>query len=196
MSETDNAKLDDSIPNYDPDDASKYDPVVKNFEYLEHPADIQLHSWGHDLKESFQSAATSLYNYMCPVDQIFPSDSREILITPSKSFEDFEEAEVNHSSNDLYTENLNRLLFTWLDECLFLATCDPFFIARELEIVEFDETKFHIRAILYGEPFDIYKHQQGTEVKAITYSAMKILQHEDEEMDDRRRCEVFCIVDI
>jgi len=207
----------------------KYDPVTKNFEYLEHPADIQLHSWGEDLRLAFQSSALAMFNYMTDVNQIEPDSTREIFITAETHLadEDFDGEKVHQSmvedglnenfSNQMKSENfeenpednenvadgkslyqstIQRLLFTWLDECLYLATCDPFFIAREIEIIEFDEINFHLRAILYGEPFDLYKHQQGTEIKAITYSAMKVIQHEDEEMDDRRRCEIYCIVDI
>ena len=41
----------------------------------------------------------------------------------------------------------------------------------------------------YGEPFEIGKHPQGTEVKAITYSNMQIY-------DDHDKHEVFVIIDI
>ena len=40
-----------------------------------------------------------------------------------------------------------------------------------------------------GEKFDLEKHPQGTEVKAITYSAMQIHEKAD-------RCDLYVIVDI
>lgn len=55
--------------------------------------------------------------------------------------------------------------------------------------MEFDKTNFHIKAAAYGEEFQIGKHPQGTEVKAITYSNMQV--HENE-----GKCEVFVIIDI
>jgi SHS2 domain-containing protein len=55
--------------------------------------------------------------------------------------------------------------------------------------VEFDQSSWKIRAELYGEEFDLEKHPQGTEVKAITYSNMQV--HEDGE-----KKEVFVIIDI
>lgn len=58
-------------------------------------------------------------------------------------------------------------------------------------ITEFDRENFKIKAVGYGEPFDIQKHPQGTEVKAITYSAMQV--YDDEEKDQH---EVFVIIDI
>lgn len=55
--------------------------------------------------------------------------------------------------------------------------------------MEFDRTSFRIKAALYGEEFQIGKHPQGTEVKAITYSNMQV--HENE-----GKREVFVIIDI
>lgn len=48
---------------------------------------------------------------------------------------------------------------------------------------------FFVFFFRYGEPFDIAKHPQGTEVKAITYSNMQIY-------DDEDKHEVFVIIDI
>ena len=58
-----------------------------------------------------------------------------------------------------------------------------------MKITEFDKSNFSIKAKGYGETFDLSKHPQGTEVKAITYSNMQI--HESEKM-----CEVYVIIDI
>jgi len=44
---------------------------------------------------------------------------------------------------------------------------------------------------VYGEEFMIGKHTQGAEVKAITYSAMQILDRPEAD-----RPEVFVIIDI
>ena len=48
---------------------------------------------------------------------------------------------------------------------------------------------FTVKAVLHGEIFDLRKHPQGTEIKAITYSAMKIEQVEN-------RSDLYVIVDI
>ena len=58
-------------------------------------------------------------------------------------------------------------------------------------------TEPYLRATLYGEFYEpLGRHGQGTEVKAITYSAMQIVEHTDEEMDETKRCEIFVVVDI
>jgi SHS2 domain-containing protein len=58
-----------------------------------------------------------------------------------------------------------------------------------VKITEFDLENFKIRAIGYGETFDLSKHPQGTEVKAITYSNMQV-----HDTDDKH--EVYVIIDI
>ena len=41
-----------------------------SFEYLDHTADIQIHSWGRTLGEAFEHAGHAMYNYMVPLDCI------------------------------------------------------------------------------------------------------------------------------
>jgi SHS2 domain-containing protein len=58
-----------------------------------------------------------------------------------------------------------------------------------VKIVTFDAENFKITAEAYGEPFDLAKHPQGTEIKAITYASMQVIDEVDKH-------EVFVIVDI
>lgn len=81
------------------------------------------------------------------------------------------------------------LLYYFLDELLFLFSAEPYLISKKVRIDLFDETNFKIKATCFGEPFDLGKHPQGTEVKAITYSAMQIVKVND-------KMEIFVIIDI
>jgi len=56
-------------------------------------------------------------------------------------------------------------------------------------VTSFDRVNLRLKAIGYGETFDIHKHPQGTEVKAITYSNMQI--HEED-----GKADVYVIIDI
>ena len=96
-----------------------------------------------------------------------------------------------------------------MDELLFNFNADPFFVPFKIEITKFDrrnstketsentgdesanndENIIEIEAIGFGETFDLQKHPQGTEVKAITYSAMQVNENPN-------FCEVFVIIDI
>lgn len=151
------------------EELSRYENVVKNFEYLDHTADVQIHSWGEDLSEAFEQNAMGMFNYMTDINGVVPKSCREISVE---------------------ADDLESLLYRYLDELLFLMSGEPYFIPREVKITEFDEEKFRINAVGYGEEFDLKRHGgQGTEIKAITYSAMNI-------SINKGRADVFVIVDI
>ena len=39
-------------------------PKQKDYEYLDHTADVQIHCWGKSLQETFEQAAVAMYGYM------------------------------------------------------------------------------------------------------------------------------------
>jgi len=139
------------------------------YEYLDHTADVQLHAWGDDLKEAFEQLAISMFGYMTEIDTVDMLEESEEIVAEG--------------------HDMLSLIFHWLDEWLFLFSADPFFIARKVKIKEFDLENFKITAVGYGEQFDLDKHPQGTEVKAVTYSNMQFY-------DDETKHEMFVIIDI
>ncbi|KAK0080021.1 hypothetical protein PV325_000533 [Microctonus aethiopoides] len=140
------------------------------YEYLDHTADVQLHAWGDTMIEAFEQCGNAMFGYMTEIDSV------EIL-------------QVHHIEAEGH--DLQSLLFHFLDELLFMFSAEPFLVAKKVKITEFDGDKFCIKATAYGEEFTIGKHPQGAEIKAITYSAMQILDRPEVE-----RPEVFVIVDI
>lgn len=143
----------------------------KKYEYLDHTADVQLHSWGETLKESFEQLAVSMFGYMTEIDKVQMTTTHEI--------------EIHMDAED----DILNLVYKWLDEWLFNFSAEPFFIARKVIIDEFDIEKGYIKATGYGEQFSLDKHPQGTEVKAITYSNMQV--HKDKPTND-----IYVIIDI
>ena len=139
-------------------------------------ADVQLHAWGNDLKQAFEQCAVSMFGYMTELDTVEECYSHTIESTG---------------------HDLQSALYNFLDEQLFCFSADPFFIPFKIEILEFTrnqteeegEEDISIKAVGFGETFSLEKHPQGTEVKAITYSAMQINQSVN-------TCEVFVIIDI
>ena len=95
-----------------------------------------------------------------------------------------QEEEVSVEGHDM-----ESLLYNFLDEVLFLFNADPFLTCKDIKIAEFDKENFRLQAVCKGEPFDLSKHPQGTEIKAITYSNMQIYDHDSKH-------EVFVIIDI
>jgi SHS2 domain-containing protein len=143
----------------------------KKYEYLDHTADVQLHSWGETLQESFEQVAIAMFAYMTDIEKVDMSTEQEIEI-------------ILDAEDDIL-----NLVFKWLDEWLFVFSAEPFFIPRKISITEFEPDKGYIKAIGYGEQFNLAKHPQGTEVKAITYSNMQV--HKDKPTND-----IYVIIDI
>uniref|UniRef100_A0A1Y1MHT1 Archease domain-containing protein n=1 Tax=Photinus pyralis TaxID=7054 RepID=A0A1Y1MHT1_PHOPY len=142
------------------------------YEYLDHTADVQLHAWGDTLKEAFEQCGMAMFGYMTTLSTVEIRDVHTI----------------EASGHDL-----ESLLFHFLDELLFLFSCDPFLICSKLVITEFktEGEELSVSCKCYGEEFTLGKHPQGTEVKAITYSAMQIVAE-----PERNEYEVFVIIDI
>eukprot|EP00658_Telonema_sp_P-2_P037764 TRINITY_DN27147_c0_g2_i1.p1 TRINITY_DN27147_c0_g2~~TRINITY_DN27147_c0_g2_i1.p1 ORF type:complete len:112 (-),score=28.09 TRINITY_DN27147_c0_g2_i1:198-533(-) len=111
-----------------------------------------------------------MFNYMTDLRFVAATESRSVTVTG---------------------HDLHALLFNWLDECLFLFAGGDLFVVKHVRIGEFKKTSdgLVLTASLAGERFDRGKHPQGTEVKAITYSAMQVVEAKD-------KCDVFVIVDI
>jgi len=152
----------------------------QQYEYKDHTADIQIRSWGKSTAIAFAWAALGMFDYMTPLEQ---------LPMEPKVYRRFE-----CSAHDL-----KSLLFAFLDELLFLFHTEQV-ICTKIQILEFtrgydDKTEneecWTIKGIVAGDLFIDGVHEQGTEVKAITYSEMQI--HENAKDGS---CEVFVIVDI
>ena len=88
----------------------------KKYEYLDHTADVQLHSWGETLKESFEQLAVSMFGYMTEIDKVQMTTTHEI--------------EIHMDAED----DILNLVYKWLDEWLFNFSAEPFFIARKVII--------------------------------------------------------------
>lgn len=135
---------------------------------LDHTADVQLHSWGASLTEAFEQVGMAMFGYMTELETVEIKEKHEI---------------------EAQADDLEALLFHFLDELLFLFSAEPYLICKKLRIDEFNMEEFKIKCSCFGEPFDLKKHPQGTEVKAITYSAMQIVQNPE-------KYEIFVIIDI
>ncbi|NHJ33153.1 MAG: archease [Asgard group archaeon] len=132
-----------------------YEDVAVSYEYLEHTADTIVHAKGSDLKEAFEQAALGYYNVLTDTKTIEPKIEKELI---------FE------------SEDYESLLFDWIDNLIYLFGTE-LFIASKIQVTtlkKIEDNKFTLTAILHGDIFDLKKHPQESEVKAMTYSFMKI----------------------
>jgi SHS2 domain-containing protein len=122
------------------------------FEELEHTADVRIRVRGAGLEELFSEAARALSHV------IFGGAARDRGIRHHFSLE---------------AEDLESLLAEFLSELLFLLDAEGIaFSGVEVELGE--EELF---AVVHGEPVDPDRHREGTEVKGISYSGLKIIKH-------------------
>ena len=140
------------------------------YEYLEHPADIQLHAWGANLSEALENLIIAMYGYMAEeidrVERIYSMDF-----------------EASGSDDQTFVYNT-------LDELLYNFNAEPFFIGRVVRVQTIDEEKHSVKLRAWGDSFSLKKHGAGTEIKAITYSNMQINRGDD------GSCDIYVVVDI
>ncbi|KAL7535333.1 hypothetical protein ACHAWF_005143, partial [Thalassiosira exigua] len=156
-------------------------PPDAPFEYLDHPADVVLHAWGTDLPSALSNLAVCMFGYVTSLGSI-----------------EVDEAQSAAHGTDLTAEghDLHSLVYSFLDEWLYNFH-DSGFVPREVEVSELvrggDEGEeggeWRAASSGRGEVMDLARHPPGTEVKAITYSGMRV-----EEV--RGRCDVYVVVDI
>lgn len=126
----------------------------RGFEYLDHTADVQLHSWGSSLEEAFEEVTKAMFGYMCELDKVECQKDVEVLV----------EAEGH---------DMQSLLFKLLDEFLY-QFCVDFVVCKNIKIVELDKQNFKLKAKGYGEVYNRKKHGEGTEIKGEKKSRSRV----------------------
>jgi SHS2 domain-containing protein len=124
--------------------------MTKEFEVLEHTADIGIIAYGADLKQAFANAAKGLSS----------------LITDPGAVEERLRRDMELSAADK-----ESLLVDWLNELVFYFDTEGILFKR-FDIIELDGN--HLRARGYGEKVDSSKHQIKRGVNAATYHMLKI----------------------
>ena len=124
----------------------------RDFEFLEHVADLRFMAYGKSLNDCFQNSAKAMFSAISDMKSIDEKDMKRIA---------------------LKAEDLEVLLHDFLSELLFLFETEGLLFKKFH--VSIDRNKeYRLRAELYGEKFDPKKHEIKTEIKAITYHEMLI----------------------
>ena len=125
-------------------------PEETNWEHFYHQADIGIRGFGPTIDQAFTQAAIALINVITSVP-----------INPDKSV-----------VISCQADNPDDLLYDWLNQLIFQIATDKFLYSRfEVRIVENKLT-----AVIWGEPIDIKLHQPIVEIKAATYTELKVEQ--------------------
>ena len=137
----------------------------QGWEHFYHQADIGLRGFGRSTEEAFQQAAIALTAVITDPAKVADLEKIEIVCDcPDREF--------------LFVDWLNALIFE-------MATRKMLFSRFEVNIED-----SHLYASVWGEPLDAEKHQAAVEVKAATYTCLKVACSED------GTCLAQCVVDV
>ena len=140
---------------------------MQGYSYLPHTGDLKFKASGKTLEEAFTNAALAMLNYIVDTETVHP----EIVKTV-----------------DIKAENLEALLYTWLEEFLILLDSE-FFVPHKIKEVRITKINsgYELRGVING---DENKGQYRIKaIKAATYNDMEIKEREE-------AFEITAVVDI
>jgi len=123
---------------------------VKDYEIIDHTADIGIRVKSKDLKELFLNAAEAMFDIIAKKQEPKTNKKTKVRIEQKADTQD-------------------ELLVNWLNELLSLSAAKEL-IFSELQISNIDKNSLQATAI--GE--DIKNYKVNTEIKAATYHELKI----------------------
>jgi SHS2 domain-containing protein len=138
---------------------------MKDFDYIDHTADMGVVAWGKDLKEVFVNAARAVFNFMVDLKKVRPE--KEVKI-------------------EVEAEDLETLLIEWINELLYHFESKRMLFSKFI-VEEVSEGKLVAKAL--GEKINPKRHSVKEYIKACTYHLLKV-----EESRDGWRAQFICDV--
>jgi SHS2 domain-containing protein len=131
----------------------------KQYEYLDHTADIKFQAYGKTREEVFENAALAMFNVIIDTEKISGNIAREII---------------------LKSPDLESLLVDWLSELLFIFEVDEI-VFREFRVEKIKEEngEYSITSQALGEKYHLENLPFETEIKAVTYNQLEITTDAD-----------------
>ena len=126
--------------------------MEQGYRILEHPSDVGIEAFGHNLKEAFEYAALGLTSIIVDPASVDPSDQRFVSLKGSDP---------------------ENLLVRWLSEIIYLYDGEDYLLS-DVKINRL--TQGELDASLVGETVIEGKHKLRMDVKAITYHQLKVDQ--------------------
>ncbi|VVB80227.1 Protein archease [uncultured archaeon] len=118
------------------------------YKFLEHTADVKFIAEGNSLEEAFLEASKALKEAICGDIKVLEQQTKEI---------------------EIEGDNLESLLYNFLEEFIVLLESEDFLISKITEI-KIDQKNFILKAKVSGDKIDNYKFTN--DVKAVTYNEM------------------------
>jgi len=124
--------------------------MEKDFEIVDHTADVGIIAYGANMNQAFANAARALFSLITELDDV---------------------DEVLHRDIELTASDEESLLVEWLNELIYLFDVENILFKR-FDITRLDNTRLKARS--YGEKVDSSKHKLKIGVKAATYHMLKV----------------------
>ncbi|MDI6801059.1 MAG: archease [Thermodesulfovibrionales bacterium] len=129
------------------------------FEVLDISGDAGIRAYGKRCEDAFMNTGLGMYSLMTDIDGVLESQEKDVEVR-------------SDSAEGLLVGFLNELIFQF----------DTYgFIGRRMEVTAFSiQPSAYIKAKVYGEEFEIGRHEQRLLVKAATYHNIKVERINDE----------------
>ncbi|MFW9834687.1 MAG: archease [Candidatus Thorarchaeota archaeon] len=130
--------------------------MERGFKFHDHTADITIECWAPDLIGAFEQAALATFEVILDTSTVKPIDEVEVKITGT---------------------DLEELLVEWIGKLIALIDINgQFYSEFHVDHLETTTEGYVLEGRVLGETIDHERHDTRTEVKAMTYADMKILQ--------------------
>ena len=131
-----------------------------SYRFLEHATDAIVEIDAKDRSEAFAVAAQAVIDLTIDSNTVTESD------------------QIHFSASG---KDLHYLLFSWLEEIVFVLITKGFAIGRlKFDMKKINDQQTHaIDATAYGEEIDLLKHHFKVEIKAPTFHDMEIVEKEN-----------------
>jgi SHS2 domain-containing protein len=128
---------------------------MKQYELIEHTADVGVKAYGKTVAEAFEHAAEAMFDIITDESTIDPIGEYDIL---------------------LEAPDLEQLLVDWLSKLLFLNDAENLVFGKFQVTIDANR----LSARVFGEKYNKKKHKMGVEIKAVTYHMLQV--HEKDPM--------------
>jgi SHS2 domain-containing protein len=122
---------------------------MKQYELIEHTADVGVKAYGKTVAEAFEHAAEAMFD----------------IITDESTIDSIGEYDILLEAPDH-----EQLLIDWLSKLLFLNGAENLVFGKFVVTI----TGNRLSARVFGEKYNTKKHKMGVEIKAVTYHMVQV----------------------
>ena len=124
--------------------------MEKDFEIIDHTADVGIIAYGADIRQAFANAARAMFSLITELDEV---------------------EEIIYRDIELTAPDQESLIVEWLNELIYLFDTENI-IFKRFDITQLNSTQLKARS--YGEKVNSSKHKLKTGIKAATYHMLRI----------------------